>query len=207
MTCRLAVIGVPGPAEPWERLGFHVVDGRIAVVNGAIAFGTAGLVVQRGELDGELDGGGAALPGDVDGIPLSVGERVAATDHPNGAFELDHLVWFTSSLDRSSAAIEAALGLPCRRVRETPEVRQAFHRFDGVDGARGCILELAETDRVERSSLMGVVFDVADLHTLAGELGPDLVSPPRRAVQQGRWISSVRRDVGLGTAVALMTPG
>lgn len=196
MTCRLAAIGVPGPAEPWQHLGFTISDGRIAVANGALAFDVDGLTVS----------GPASLPADVDGVAVAAGSPVAPVDHGNGAFELDHLVWFTSSLERASAAIEAALGLECRRVRETPEVRQAFHRFDDVEAARGCILELAETDRVERSSLMGVVFNVRDLHELAERLGPDVVSPPKPAVQRGRWISSVRRDVGLGTAVALMTP-
>ncbi len=196
MSCGLATIGVPGPVEPWVELGFDVTGGHVAVANGAVAVGEVGLTVA----------GPSPLPTDVDGIPIASGDPLDAVSHPNGAFELDHLVWFTSSLERSSAAIETALGLECRRVRETSEVRQAFHRFDDVAGARGCILELAETDRVERSSLMGVVFSVRDLHELADTLGSDVVSPPKPAVQRGRWISSVRREVGLGTAVALMTP-
>jgi hypothetical protein len=50
------------------------------------------------------------------------------------------------------------------------------------------------------------VLNVADLFDLADRLGPAVVSLPKPAVQPGRYIATVRRDVGLGTAVALMTP-
>jgi len=198
MNTRLVGVGVGGDEpHPWRDLGFDVTDGAVAVANGAVLLGATGLVVS----------GVADLPADLDGVPLSSGEVVPAGDHPNGAFEFDHLVLLTDSLARTSAAIEDALGLECRRVRETPDVRQAFHRFTDEPGARGCILELAETARVEGTSLMGVVFNLHDLEGAVERLGPELVSPPKPAVQPGRLISTVRRAAGLPTAVALMTPG
>lgn len=198
MNTRLVGIGVGSDDPyPWSDVGFDVTDNAVAVANGAVLLGAMGLVVS----------GVDDLPTDLDGVPLSAGEVVPAGDHPNGAFEFDHLVLFTDSLARTSAAIEDTLGLECRRVRDTPDVRQAFHRFSDEPGARGCILELAETSRAERASLMGVVFNLRDLEGAAGRLGPELVSPPKSAVQQGRLISTVRRAAGLPTAVALMTPG
>ena len=198
MNARLVGIGVDGDdPQPWLDVGFDVTDAAVAVANGAVLLGASGLVVS-----GVVD-----LPADLDGVPLSSGEVLTAGDHPNGAFEFDHLVLFTDSLARTSAVIDYVLGLECRRVRETHDVRQAFHRFADEPGARGCILELAETSRVEGASLMGVVFNLHDLPAAAERLGPDLVSPPKAAVQPGRLISTVRRTAGLPTAVALMTPG
>lgn len=205
MSVQLASIGVPDAAEAWTSLGCTVVDGVVPFANGALLLGGDGLVVAAG--DDDLPGG---LAPDLDGVPLAAGGLHQPVEHPSGTFELDHLVLLTDSLERTSAVVEATLGLECRRVRETATVRQAFHRFADVPGAsgvhRGCIVEVVESDRVERTTLMGVVVIAADLFELTDRLGPDVVSAPKPAVQRGRYIATVRRDVGLGTAVALMTP-
>ena len=202
MTVRLAGIGVPDAPAAWAAIGCTVVDGAIPFTNGALLLGRAGLIVE------DVAEGGTDLPGDLEGIPLATGAPRPAVEHPSGAFELDHLVLLTDSLERTSEAVHGSLGLERRRIRETDTVRQAFHRFtDPADGgSRGCIVEVVESDRVHRTTLMGVVLNVADLFELADRLGPDVLSPPKPAVQPGRSIATVRRDVGLGTAVALMTP-
>lgn len=193
----LAGIGVPDAAAAWESIGCTVVDGTVPFANGALLLGGEGLVVS-----------GAIGAVDVDGVAVRSGDVPASVEHACGAFELDHLVLLTDSLERTSGAVHAALGLECRRIRETGTVRQAFHRFaDPVDGpGRGCIVEVVESDRVRATSLMGVVLNVRDLFDLAERLGPDLLSRPKPAVQPGRHIATVRREVGLGTSVALMTP-
>lgn len=192
---RLAGIGVPDAPEAWATIGCVVLDGAVSLANGALLLGVDGLAVAD-----------APPAADVEGVPVTVAPVREPVDHPCGAFELDHVVLLTDSLERTSAAVDAVLGLECRRVREAGPVRQAFHRFDDVDGARGCIVEVVESDRVERTTLMGVVLNVVDLFDLADRLGPAVMSLPKPAVQPGRHISTVRRDVGLGTAVALMTP-
>jgi hypothetical protein len=201
MTTRLAGIGVPDAPAAWEAIGCTVVAGAVAFANGAVLLGREGIFVDRDDVDG-------VVAADIEGVPLSAGDVQRAVEHPSGAFELDHLVLLTGSLERTSDAIDAILGLECRRIRETDTVRQAFHRFaDPPDTAsRGCIVEVVESDRVEATALMGVVLNVTDLFDLADRLGPDVVSLPKLAVQPGRYISTVRRGVGLGTAVALMTP-
>jgi hypothetical protein len=196
MTCRLAGIGVPGGAAPWKAVGFTVVDDAIAVANGALLLGAVGLVV--------ADPPAAA---DLEGVPLAVGEVRSPVDHENGAFELDHVVVLTDSLERTSAAVEDTLGLECRRIRETPTVRQAFHRFDSSFGSRGCIIEVVERAGQGVTGLMGVVFNVADLGALADRCDDDVMSRPKDAVQPGRQIASFRRETGLPLPVALMTPG
>ncbi len=198
---QLAGIGVEGDAAPWESAGFTVFDDTVPVANGALLLGVEGLVVT----------GRADLPTEVEGIPLANGEAPAVAEHQNGAFELDHVVLLTDSLERTSAAVHAAIGLECRRIRETPEVRQAFHRFDDVVDAesgerhRGCIIEIVERSGPGDTALMGVVFNVADLDALADRYDDTVVSRPKDAVQPGRRIASFRREAGLPIAVALMT--
>jgi hypothetical protein len=194
---QLVGIGVPDARAAWGSIGCTVVDDAVPFANGALLLGRAGLVV-----DGPV---GAT---ELDGVPLTTGSPVSGVEHPSGAFELDHLVLLTDSLERTSEAVHLTLGLELRRTRETEIVRQAFHRFaDPPAGTgRGCIVEIVESDRVEATVLMGIVLNVADLFDLADRLGPAVVSPPKPAVQPGRSIATVRRDVGLGTAVALMTP-
>jgi hypothetical protein len=63
-----------------------------------------------------------------------------------------------------------------------------------------CILEVFEGTGAA-AGLWGVVVVVPDLDAL----GP-LVGEPRDAVQPGRRIATVRREAGLQTALAFMTP-
>lgn len=197
---RLAGVVVGGSAERWTAAGFALDEGgRIPFVNGALEFtgagaGLAGLSVAGVEAAGAVD---------IEGIPIHGGDPVPAIDHPNGAYELDHVVVMTDSLERTSDAVTAALGLERRRIRETPEVRQAFHRF----ADRGCIIEIVERRGHERVELWGLVVNVADLDAAAESLGPDVIGLPKAAVQPGRFIATVRAGVGLGVAVALMSPG
>jgi len=202
---RLAAIALPGESEPWSRLGFAVDgDGRIRLGNGALSFGAgaSALVVERDDaLLGDVPGD---LPDDVDGVLIRSGEVADGIDQPNGAFEIDHVVVMTDSLERTSAAIEEGLGLEQRRVRETPTVRQGFHRFDDQGVVRGCIIEVVENPRVEQPALWGLVVNVRDLDEFVSTAG-DQVGEPKPAVQPGRRIVTVRGSAGLAIPVAVMS--
>jgi hypothetical protein len=54
--------------------------------------------------------------------------------------------------------------------------------------------------------LWGISFLVEDLEHTASTLG-GLLGEPRAAVQPGRRIATLRKDAGLGPAIAFMTPG
>jgi hypothetical protein len=54
--------------------------------------------------------------------------------------------------------------------------------------------------------LWGMVVSVDDLFEWAESVGADIVSPPKKATQPGRYIATVRSSVGLGVPFALMTP-
>ena len=195
---KLASVLLPGDVEPWSGVGFSPDDGgRLCFANGAVEFG-------RDRPGLSIDDSGADVATDVEGIPIRRGQVHLGSGHANGAVELDHIVIMTPSLDRTSAAVADMLGLEQRRVRETSDVRQAFHRFADHDGARGCIIEIVENGRVGRTDIWGLVVIVDDLD-VAVAAAPDLIGRPKAAVQAGRRIATVSRAAGLTTAVAFMS--
>jgi catechol 2,3-dioxygenase-like lactoylglutathione lyase family enzyme len=123
---------------------------------------------------------------------------------------IDHVVAFTPDLDRTTATLCAA-GLDLRRVREEPTPggapRQAFFRMGEV------ILEVVQAPEGTRiaedpggpARLWGISFLVHDLERTAATLG-DLLGEPRAGVQPGREIATLRKEAGLGPAVAFMSP-
>ncbi len=58
---------------------------------------------------------------------------------------------------------------------------------------------------VAHARLWGISFLVADMDATAAFLG-DLLGTPRDAVQPGRRIATLRREAGLGPAIAFMSP-
>ena len=154
------------------------------------------------------------LNGDeLDGLPTTRSTRPPASGdrQPNGATAIDHVVAFTPDLERTAAALRGA-GLDFRRLREGPTPggaqRQAFFRMAEV------ILEVIEAPEGSRlrqdpdgpARLWGLAFLVEELEPAADLLG-DRLGAVRDAVQPGRRIAPVRREAGLGPAVAFMTPG
>ncbi len=194
---RLATIVVGGSAEPWMALGFALDQhGRIPLINGALEFTGAG----SGLLGITVDGL-AESSVDVDGITVSGGSVIPAIDHPNGAYELDHLVVMTDSLERTSDAVAEALGFERRRIRQTDGQRQAFHRM----GPGGVILEIVERPDVTKVGLLGVVFNVLDLDGLVAAHDREVLGLAKPATQPGRQIASVRSGAGLGVPTAFMS--
>lgn len=150
---------------------------------------------------------------DLDGLDTraSESEPAAGERHPNGALSIDHIVVITPELDRTVAALRGS-GFDLRRLREGPtpggSPRQAFFRVGEL------ILELVAAPEGTRiasepggpARLWGISFLVEEMEGTAAVLG-DLLSEPRDAVQPGRRIATLRREAGLGPAIAFMTPG
>jgi hypothetical protein len=179
---RARAISVPDEAAAWERLGFTIDDGLVQIGGVRIRPGAARFEVAADGLDAEQPDGLALVHAREDAAG-------PAPAHPNGAVVLDHVAALTDDLERTLAALETAR-LELRRVRG----RMAFLRLGEL------ILELVETDRAD-VGFWGLVVVVPDL----GRLGP-LVGDPKDAVQPGRRIATVRREAGLTTALAFMTP-
>lgn len=190
---------VQSAVEPWQRLGLQV-DGGVAVIGGVSLRFVPG--------DGGVVGWGLAdlfdVPSAIDGLPThSAGPPTEpGPDHPLGIAGWDHLVVMTSSLERTCGAVEAATGAPLKRIREAGPVRQGFHRMGEL------VIEVVETALVTAptASFWGFVWNVHDLDAVCHRLGPELVTPPKDAVQPGRRIATVRAAAGVGVPLALMTP-
>lgn len=201
----VAELVVRSAVEPWRRLGLQVLDD-VAVVGG--------ITLRFVPDDRAVPGGGGVIAwgltgpeevaGDIDGLPTHTATppQAAAPEHPLGIAGWDHLVVMTSSLERTCAAIEAATGAPLKRIREAGAVRQGFHRMGEL------VIEVVETAQVTSptASFWGFVWNVHDLDAVCDRLGPELVTPPKPAVQPGRRIATVRSAAGVGIPLALMTP-
>lgn len=186
----IAVGGAPGA---WATLGFDV-DGS--------ACRAGGVVLDLGTEGGGWCLEGAGGPASLDGIPTrwvpGPGEEDAAGEHPNGVRSLDHVVVVTDGLERSTEAL-ATVGAGVRRTASRDGRRQAFLWLGDV------ICEVVEGPGGPGARIWGLTFVVGDLGAAAARLGPAL-GTARDAVQPGRRIAAVRREAGLGIAVALMTP-
>ncbi len=200
MTVHAEWLVVGGPVEPWQRLGLVVSDGLIPLFGTGIRVAGAG---SPGLLGWALSG----IDDDVEPIDglltevVDAGPPLLAT-HPLGAFELDHVVVSTDSLERTCGAIADVTGAPLKRVREIGAIRQGFHRLGGL------VVEVVVRagQPAGPASFWGLVLNVEDLDVAVDHLGPDRVGAPKDAVQPGRRIATVRSEAGLGLPVALMTP-
>jgi hypothetical protein len=193
----------------WRAAGFHL-DCDLCVV-GSVRLRLDDPRGGRGIVGWSLRGAGSL---DLDGLPTAVSQSpppAASMPHPNGVVSIDHLVVLTPDLDRTTAALRVA-GFDLRREREGPTPggsrRQSFFRMGEV------ILEVVEAPaetRIARdpagpARLWGISFLVEELERTATSLG-DLLGKPRSAVQPGRQIATLRKEAGLGPAIAFMTPG
>ena len=190
MAAHARTIVTGGESAAWVRLGFALQEDGSAHLGGLrLATGGDELRVEAAGLELERPDG-LAIVATADGA-------VDAGEHPNGALAVDHVVAFTDSVDRTSAALERA-GAPLRRRFEPrPGTPMAFHRLGPL------VLEVVLAG--PRPALWGLVVVVADLDACARSLGP-LLGDVRPAVQPGRRIATVRSEAGLPVALALMTP-
>jgi hypothetical protein len=201
-------ITIADQPEVWRDAGF-AVDGDTLQV-GSVLIRLAGVGEGRGITGCTMREIAHEQP---DGLPIarSPSERPPepAETHPNGVRKLDHLVAVSADLDRTASALEG-IGLDLRRVRDEPTPggapRQAFFRAGEV------ILELVQRpprgdgkdDGDAPPLFWGLAFRVEDLDQCAAVLG-DRLGEPRDAVQPGRRIATLRREAGIGTAVAFMS--
>lgn len=193
----------------WRAAGFSVDPDGTAVV-GAVRLrfhspvGAATGVVGWGLAAAEAD-----PASDIEGLPTfatSVPDRALPDHHPLGAVRVDHIVVLTPDLDRTTATVEAGLGVALRRRREGPSgsgahVQQAFFRLGEV------ILELVAGPPDEPVRFWGLAFETRSLDAAFALLGPERLRAPKPAVQPGRRIASFRSGAGLGLPVALMDTG
>lgn len=200
---RLVALKVGGEPNPWKSIGLRF----------------DGFLCSLGDVALQVDGDGAGLVGwtlaadrdaivDIDGIETTlVATRGAPTPDPmigdHRIVGLDHVVVTTDDLDRTCSAIEENLGLSMRRERDAGSgTRQRFFKLDNS------IIEVVSGPHVKQhgAALWGMVISVEGMIEWADSLGPELTSAPKPATQPGRFISTVKSQVGLGVPFAVMTP-
>ena len=200
---RLVALHVGGALSPWQAIGLMFDESTcpLADVDLIVSVETPGLhgwTLDVGRDDVlDIDGIRTHL---VSGTSASRTSSVIGTQRVIG---LDHVVVNSDNIDRTTEAITAALGLEVRRERQLGNgAVQRFHKLDNT------IIEVVSGPHVTEpgASLWGMVASVDDLFDLADDLGEDITSPPKKATQPGRYISTVRGSVGLGVPFALMTP-
>jgi hypothetical protein len=200
----------------WRELGFFVDEGgscRIGGVEhrllgtqdtrrGVVGWGIADVgesIVDTIEL---IDGIATTSPS---GLPPDIGENAFGL-HPNGVYEIDHLVITTSSTPRTVSAF-SDLGLERRGDRTVN------HAGDAVDmtflWAGQTLLEIAgpatPDDGGKPARIAGLAYSTSDIDAAAALLGHRM-TVPKDAVQPGRRIAAVRKDVGSTVPIAFMTP-
>ena len=180
----------------WERLGFAVVEGVVAV--GGVRLRCAGRDGGAGIRSWTLRD---AASTDVDGLATEATDAPppAPVEHPNGAIALDHVVVMTPGFEATRDALSSA-GLDLRRERDDLRgVRMAFFRVGPT------IVELVENPKAPTAGFWGLVVVVSDIDATAALLG-DRLGQVKDAVQPGRRIATVHDPDGPSTAVAFMSP-
>jgi hypothetical protein len=200
---RLVALHVGGALTPWQAIGltFDELTCPLADVDIVVSGETPGLhgwTIDIGRDDViEIDGIRTTL------VSGTQPRQVSSVIGRQKVIGLDHVVVNTDDIDRTTQAITAALGLEVRRERQLGNgAVQRFHKLDNT------IIEVVTGPHITQpgASLWGMVASVDDLFDLAEELGENTTSPPKKATQPGRYISTVRGSVGLSVPFALMTP-
>jgi hypothetical protein len=197
---RVAALRIGGELEPWRELGFHVSEGGIAMV-GAVRLELLPSAEPGKIVSWALDG--VDVPDSIDGLPSDTAARGGPdATHPNGVIAIDHVVVFTPSLERTTAAF-AAIGIERRRVREAGDgVRQGFFLVSDL------LVEVIDGTGLEPDAparFWGITAVVSDIDAAAALLGERL-GRVKDAVQPGRRIATVRPEACGGLPLAFITP-
>jgi hypothetical protein len=186
----------------WKEIGFTVDGDRCRVGHVDVVFDpSVGKGIRKWTLVGEG-------PDDVEEIPTTWADDgiEAAAAHPNGIFEIDHVVLTSPDLRRTVNALEG-LGIRALRERETATygapALQVFFRLGQP------ILELIgpkePTENPGGARFFGLAFTSSDIELTAKVMG-DALHPPKDAVQAGRQIATLDKSAGSTIAIAVMSP-
>jgi hypothetical protein len=200
----LVELTVADEPDAWRAAGFEVDDDGQSVIGHVRVWlrpseGRKGVTAWAFDDLPEID--------DIDGLPTSVPAQDPpdAWTHPNGSTLIDHVVVATPDIGRTRAALEAA-GFEARRVRDTESygspMQQVFFRAGEV------IIELVGPPTPNGDGgarFFGLAVKVSDLDATKAALR-DGLGDPKDAVQEGRRIATLRgKDLGITTAIALMS--
>jgi hypothetical protein len=207
----IAELHIGDDPRAWQAIGLDVDAGHTCHV-GHIRLRFHPDAGARGIFAWTLAGTPDEAVTDVDGLETRHGEPPSlgglAASHLLGVTNIDHLVVMTPDVDRTVAAVQQRLGLALRRTREGEaygrKMRQAFFRMGEV------VLEVVGPPDPDpaggAATFFGLALTVMSLDEAIDFIGPDRVGEPKAAVQNDRWICTVRSAAGLAVPLALMSP-
>jgi hypothetical protein len=203
---RLVRLHIGDGPSTWRAAGFTVAGGLVDV--GEVRIRLAGRAAGTGIL-----GWGSAPPweGPIDGLPTSptqpLGEEeapgapVSPAAHPNGVSALDHIVVTTPDVERTTGALADAGILPRRTIAGAHGDADVLYRFFLLGT---CVLEVVGPVVVTDpgpARFAGLAFTTGSIDGLGA-----IATEPRQAVQPGRRIATLRREVGSSVPIAFLTP-
>ena len=204
-SARISELVIGGSRANWAQVGISFSH------EGVFAIGELGLRIDESLPPGlhswALSNIGTTVSS-IDGIPTTAASanfqtaEIESDEFALRPLGIDHVVVNTPDLERTSRALHEATGAELKRIRDAGNgMRQGFHRLGDV------IVEIVSAPSISAgsASLWGFVVNVADVNEIAAYLGPDVLSPPKPAVQKNRLIATFRGAVGLGVPVALMS--
>lgn len=185
----------------WKEMGFTVEGDRCRVGHVDIVFdASVGKGIRKWTLVGDGEG-------DVDGIPTTWSDEGvdAAGTHPNGIFEIDHVVLTTPDIGRTVATLEG-FGIMAKRQRETgtygaPMVQTFFRLGQPILELIGPKDPMGE----QPARFFGLAFTSEDLE-LTGKVIGDALHTAKDAVQPGRRIATLDKSAGSTIGIAIMSP-
>lgn len=203
---QLKAVIVDDAIESWNAAGFEG-DDVVTIGSTTIVPTAAAERAVEGHRNG-IVGVSVEGIGELDGLVLGAWDPSSSptdqSDHPNAVVAIDHIVVMTPDADRTTAAFEAQ-GLEARRVRriELPDGdrRQTFFWMGDV------ICEVVGPDTADGDGparWWGLALTVRDLEATTDVLGA-LATDIKPAVQPGRFVSTLRRDAGLGVPILFIS--
>ncbi len=194
----LLTIEVGDEPDAWSSIGFHV-DEQSHCRLGDLVVRLTGASGERGLL-------AWSVAGDIDGLASCPPAMAPPKVHNNGVTAMDHVVVMTPNCDRTTEALEDA-GYTPRGTRRFPTgettTRQTFFWVNGN------ILEVVGDDDRHGSGpakLWGLAVTCADFEASMTALDA-VVGPAKDAVQRGRRIASLGREVdSVSVPLAFMSP-
>jgi hypothetical protein len=201
---RLIGLVVGDDPAVWAAAGFSVEDDHVDL--GGVRIRLAGRDDGTGIRSWSFE---PAWTRPIDGLPTiddptPGASRTTPAAHPNGVTALDHVVVATSDVERTTSALGEAGIEPRRTVVGARGETDVLYRFFLLGT---CVLELigptdgAASPSDEPARFAGLAFTTA----IIDELG-ELAGEPRPAIQPGRRIATLRREIGVSVPVAFLTP-
>jgi hypothetical protein len=198
---RLVAVVIGDSPATWRAAGFTVGGDLVAV--GGVHIRLAGGTASPGILAWSFE---PPWPEPIDGLPIAppaagVPPADVPDTHPNGVTAIDHVVVASPHVERTTAALAEASIEPRRTIVGARGDADVLYRFFLLGT---CLLELigpatAREDGPARFAGLAVTTDTID------DLG-DIAGPPRDAVQPGRRIATLRRELGSSVPLAFLSP-